>query len=136
MTWDFWTFVFGLVGALSVLTPPMFWLAKRIRSLSVFSDPRFSHFLDDWFGEPARPGFAGREGVPERLSKVETMTKQLGPNGGSHLADKITKLAQERSSDAATLARIEGFISGLGAGAGGTTISTVVATPDHAPAAP
>lgn len=110
---DIWTFLFGLISALATLAPLAFWLARRIRALSVFSDPRFSHFLDDWFGEAARPGFPGREGVPARLAKVEELTKQLGPNGGSHLADKITTLAADRASDAAAIARIEGYISGL-----------------------
>lgn len=114
MTWDLWTFVFGLVGALGVLIPPMLWLARRIRSLSVFSDPRFSHFLDDWFGEAPRPGFGGRPGMPERIAAVEELTKQLRPNGGSHLADKIARLEQasrSRASDAELLARIDQLLA-------------------------
>lgn len=96
--WD-WDFVFGLVGALVVLAPPMLWLMRRIRALSLFSDPRFSHFLDDWFGEPQRPGFLARPGVPERLGQVEERlgqveqdTRQLQRNGGAHLADAVARI--------------------------------------------
>lgn len=32
---------------------------------------RVSHFLDDWFGEEARPGIAARPGVMERIGAVE-----------------------------------------------------------------
>lgn len=99
MTHDLWTFVFGAVGALAVLVPAMVWLGRRIRSLSAFSDPRFGHFLDDWFGEPARPGYPARPGIPERLEVVEARlglvesdTRQLQRNGGSHLADAVVRI--------------------------------------------
>lgn len=119
MSWlDLSTFLFGLLGALAVLVPPMVWLSRRIRGLSMFSDPRFSHFLDDWFGEPERPGFSARPGVPERLGQVESRletvedsTAQLKRNGGSHLADAIDRLvrdAEARAGNGETLARIEG----------------------------
>lgn len=120
MPWDLWTFVFGMVGALVVLTPAMVLLTRRIRSLSLFSDPRLRSFLDDWFGEPARPGFEARPGVPERLEvvekrlvKVETDTNQLQRNGGAHLADSI--------------ARIEGILAAQPLG--GTTVTNVVSPP-------
>lgn len=32
---------------------------------------RVTHFLDDWFGEDARPGVPERPGVMERLATVE-----------------------------------------------------------------
>lgn len=99
MPWDLWTFLFGLIGALAVLAPPMLWISRRIRALSTFSDPRLAHFLDDWFGEPERPGFPARPGVPERLGKVEARlgtvegdTRQLKRNGGSHLADAVDRI--------------------------------------------
>jgi hypothetical protein len=135
LPWDLWTFLFGLVGALAVLVPPMLWLGRRIRALSMFSDERFSHFLDDWFGEDARPGFVARPGVPERLENVETrlgtvehQTAQLQRNGGSHLADAIDKLvrdADQRAGNVERLARIEGILSGRGA----PSAAAVVVTP-------
>lgn len=32
---------------------------------------RVGHFLDDWFGEPARPGVAERPGVMRRIDVLE-----------------------------------------------------------------
>lgn len=32
---------------------------------------RVSHFLDDWFGEPQRPGVPARPGVMERIEALE-----------------------------------------------------------------
>lgn len=130
VTWDLWNFLFGLVGSLGVLGAPMLWLARRIRALSMFSDPRFQHFLDDWFGEGARPGFPGRPGIPERLAAVEERTAQLTPNGGSHLADKIAGLvrdSEDRRGNAEVLARIEGLL------AGASQHTTVTVTPPGPP---
>ena len=60
---------------------------------------RITHTLDDLTGEPERPGVRARPGVMERLSsieqrldEVEGTTRQLRPNGGSHLADAIARI--------------------------------------------
>jgi hypothetical protein len=49
-------------------------------------------FLDDWRGEPARPGSAARPGVPERLAAIEQRTteveREVRTNGGSTLRDR------------------------------------------------
>lgn len=47
---------------------------------------RVVHFLDDWFGEPARPGHPARPGIPERIEAIE---HQLRPNGGKTLRDRV-----------------------------------------------
>lgn len=60
-------------------------------------------------------------GSPERLAAVEELT----PNGGSHLADKITRLDDARSTDAELLARIDQLI----AQRGGTTVTNVITPP-------
>lgn len=44
---------------------------------------------DDWKGEPARPGVRGRMGVMERLDSIE---RELHPNGGSSLRDAVNRL--------------------------------------------
>lgn len=111
MSWDLWTYLFGLVGALSVVVPAVagvvVWVTRKItRPVAIFSDPRLAHFLDDWFGEEARPGFPARPGIParlesveegqtellDRLCKVEVDTRQLQSNGGSHLADAVARI--------------------------------------------
>lgn len=44
---------------------------------------RLAHFLDDWFGEEARPGVAARPGVMERLERLEELANKAaeGPDG-------------------------------------------------------
>lgn len=48
-------------------------------------------FLEDWNGEPARPGRAARPSMPARMAAVE---KQVTPNGGNtpSLADRVVRL--------------------------------------------
>lgn len=60
---------------------------------------RVGHFLDDWQGEPERPGVPRRPGVMEqlgdhsqRLKVVEDRSAQLTPNGGNHLLDKVNEI--------------------------------------------
>ena len=51
---------------------------------------------EDWRGEPARPGVPERPGVMERLSAMErgleTVQKQVCPNGGTSMHDKVTAI--------------------------------------------
>lgn len=60
------------------------WMLRTLRKIS--------DFLDDWRGEPPRPGYPGRPGVPERLARIEA---QLWPNGGSSLHDKVNQIRQQ-----------------------------------------
>ena len=53
---------------------------------------KLADFLEDWNGEPARPGRPARLGVPERLARIEA---QLWPNGGSSLHDKVNQIKQQ-----------------------------------------
>jgi len=71
---------------------------------------RLGHFLDDWVGEPARPGQPARPGFPDRLASVEThmgrMCDRLGdvettvaaidhemhPNSGASLRDAVNRI--------------------------------------------
>lgn len=83
--------VFGVVGALAVIGPYAARQRRKGRVLANFTDERLSTFLDDWFGEPERPGFPPRPGVPERLRRVE---REVVPNHGSSLRDAVDKVAQ------------------------------------------
>lgn len=69
-------------------------------------------FLEDWRGEPGRPGVPARPGVmarlgqleqgvtqtPARLDRIEyrvsQMELQLHPNGGGSLHDKVTAIKE------------------------------------------
>lgn len=53
---------------------------------------RFDDFMDDWGGEPARPGVSRRPGVMERIEGIE---HQLRPNSGESLHDAIGRIEDE-----------------------------------------
>lgn len=100
--------VFGLLG----------WVGRHAWRIS----RRTSHFLDDYFGEPARNGLAARPGVMARLQSVEQLVTdcmaelakvaaETRPNGGSSLHDVMARTEQAveqiRAEQAATRTRME-----------------------------
>ncbi|MGW0091378.1 hypothetical protein ACWDWS_20455 [Streptomyces sp. NPDC003328] len=62
---------------------------------------RVELFMDDWYGEPARPGVPGRPGVMERVSGIDDrltgVEHELQPNIGSSLRDAVD-LANRRQA--------------------------------------
>jgi HAMP domain-containing protein len=80
----------GLVAALTVLLKAAGWMLRTIR--------RLGDFLDDWNGEPARPGVPRRPGHLERLGNVESSVRrieeQMHNNGGSSLRDQVDLIAE------------------------------------------
>jgi hypothetical protein len=62
--------VVGIVGgALALLWKGGTWLMRIIR--------RIQDFLDDWNGEPARPGVPARPGFPDRIAALEAESSQV-----------------------------------------------------------
>ncbi len=60
---------------------------------------KLRQFLDDWNGEPERPGIAPKRfGVMERLTIVEAAVKnvehEVKPNSGTSLKDQITRIEE------------------------------------------
>ena len=57
-----------------------------------------TNLVEDWRGEPARPGVAGRPGVMARLERIELRQQrieaQLLPNGGASLRDAVNRIEQ------------------------------------------
>jgi hypothetical protein len=64
---------------------------------------RLDHLLDDWAGEPARPGVPARPGLVERIARIEDRQLQQGarlaaiehelhPNSGSSLRDAVDRV--------------------------------------------
>lgn len=55
-------------------------------------------FLEDWRGEPGRPGVPARAGVMERLEtteqKLTAIDHELHPNSGSSLRDRVDQINQ------------------------------------------
>ncbi|MFJ2093107.1 hypothetical protein ACIOEW_28120 [Streptomyces sp. NPDC087901] len=85
-------------GAVSVLTAVVTVLWRITRGVVHFGK-RVEEFMDDWSGEEARPGVAGRAGVMERLGGFEErltrVEHELHPNSGGSLRDAVD-LANER----------------------------------------
>ncbi|WP_208630405.1 hypothetical protein [Amycolatopsis kentuckyensis] len=64
---------------------------------------RLTHFVDDWFGEPDRPGVPGRPGVMARLELMQTdldkIKHEMWPNSGSSLRDAVDRLEKAANSN-------------------------------------
>lgn len=60
---------------------------------------RTRDFLDDWGGEPARPGVPERLGVMARLDRIE---HELHPNSGKSLRDQTNRLEHALTEHLAT----------------------------------
>lgn len=73
----------AVVAAVKILWNPVRNAAEVIR--------QFLQFLEDWRGEPPRPGFDGRPGIPERLARVE---REVTTNSGSSLKDAVRRIEQ------------------------------------------
>lgn len=56
---------------------------------------RVTHFMDDYFGEPARPGQKSRPGAMERLENVESITEsilhEVRLNSGQSIKDVVNR---------------------------------------------
>jgi hypothetical protein len=65
-----WQWLLAAAGGIVVLAAA---LAAIVKGFGVIDRgmKRFNEFLDDWRGEPARPGYPARPGVPARLEGIE-----------------------------------------------------------------
>lgn len=108
MTPDTTTIGAWLIGAAAVVAA-LLGLWKAVLSLWRLAR-RVGHFLDDWGGEPERPGMPARPGIPERMAGVEqnlgSMCDRLGtvetrtariehelhPNSGASLRDAMDRV--------------------------------------------
>ncbi|MEU6928932.1 hypothetical protein AB0A05_07185 [Streptomyces sp. NPDC046374] len=73
--------------------------AWRVARTGVRLGRRVDQFMDDWYGEEARPGVPGRPGVMERMGGIEDrigrVEHELYPNSGGSLRDAVDQ-ANER----------------------------------------
>lgn len=90
-----------LIGAAALITALV--VTWRFAAALLAAGRRLGHFLDDWFGESARPGAPARPGIPERLTRVEqqvaevrqqvdAIVHELHPNAGGSLRDAIDRV--------------------------------------------
>lgn len=79
--------ILAICAALAVLAGGATVAAKAWQVLR-----KISSAVDDWQGEPARPGVLERPGVMTRLAAIEA---QLHPNGGASLRDAVDDLAKQ-----------------------------------------
>jgi hypothetical protein len=95
--------VWGGVVSLVVTLGALAW--RGIRS-GVRIGRRMDEFIDDWRGEPSRPGVPARPGVMERMEGLETrmngfdddlqrIKHELYPNGGGSLRDAVNLANQQ-----------------------------------------
>ncbi|MFF0092650.1 hypothetical protein ACFYSF_22190 [Streptomyces canus] len=85
-------------GALTLFVGVGGALWRVVRAVSQVTR-RAGHFLDDWYGEGARPGVVARPGVMERLGTLEeglrSVHHEVTPNSGRSLRDAVDR-ANER----------------------------------------
>ena len=76
--------IVGLLAAIGAIWASIKWIRPALRAIT--------NFLDDWNGEPERPGVPGRAGVLEQIADLRTDVD---------LAKTLARDAAESSADAA-----------------------------------
>ncbi len=78
------------ITAIGVISVGIYKAAKLLK--------RFIHFLDDYFGEEARPGFQGRPGMQERLrfmeEEIACISFEMRPNHGTSIKDAVGRIEE------------------------------------------
>lgn len=80
--------VVGLIAIMGTLVTLGKWSYRQFKAID--------SLLEDWRGEPARPGVPGRLGVMERLDSIEKKVNSAAfnsrPNHGTSAYDEHTRL--------------------------------------------
>lgn len=86
----------GIAGAVTALWKFLHLseILRDIRNLLRLSNLQAS-FLQDWNGEPARPGKEGVPSVPERLNLVERRTAALNHTFAGEMTSRLTLIADD-----------------------------------------
>ena len=75
---------------------------------------RVTNFLDDWAGQPPRPGVDARPGVMKRLQDVEKIVTEVRaetqPNDGHSLRDVVYRTASDVADVKDTVAMLSGRV--------------------------
>lgn len=83
--------IIGVIIALGTILTTVIVVSRKLWPVLV----RLKTLIDDWIGEPARPGVDRTPGVMERLAKIEHTSQQASfhsrPNHGSSSHDAVIK---------------------------------------------
>jgi hypothetical protein len=83
--------IVGLITITATIIAVGRWTYRQFKSLE--------SLLEDWHGEPARPGVPGRLGVMERLDSIEKKVNSAAfnsqPNHGTSAFDEHTRLLNQ-----------------------------------------
>lgn len=83
--------VVGIITVIGTLVAVGRWTYRQLKSVECL--------LEDWHGEPARPGVPGRLGVMERLDSIEKKVNSAAfnsrPNHGTSAFDEHTRLLNQ-----------------------------------------
>jgi hypothetical protein len=103
-----WTAAIATVAAVALTV--LGWAGRWVWRIMM----RTSRFMDDYFGEPARPGVAERPGVMARLQRVEKIATDVRaetrPNGGHSLRDVVHRTAADVQDVKADVAALKGRV--------------------------
>lgn len=88
----------GIGGVIAILSGA-WWFVKKLHTFS----KRFDDFIEDWHGEPARPGVPEKPGIMERLSnqdealgeicnRLTVVEKEVSYNSGSTIKDTVHRI--------------------------------------------
>ena len=80
-----WGTVASILTVVSAIAGFLLWLHPKMK--------RLTDMLDDWTGEEARPGVPKRDGVMERLSKIEKKVNEN--NDHDYVLRQQTKILEE-----------------------------------------
>jgi hypothetical protein len=80
--------IVGIITIIGSVLAAGRWVYRQFKSIECL--------LEDWHGEPARPGVPGRLGVMERLDSIEKKVNSAAfnsrPNHGTSAFDEHTRL--------------------------------------------
>lgn len=102
MTVGLWADILQWAGALTIVAGALAALVKGGRWVSSLWR-KIDLFLDDWNGEPARPGREAVPGVLQRLVVLEQLAQHVAhevtPNSGSSMKDSLARLEVATGAD-------------------------------------
>ena len=104
------TFVVVVLGAAGVVSAvAVIWKQAILPVMHLVEEMK--DFLDDWKGEPKRPGVPRRMGVLERLeehdSELRMIRSEVKPNGGASLRDAVNRTEGKVTQMAETLDQVQ-----------------------------